>query len=70
MEVEVCVGKKVRTAAIKAVHAEDVRGAHLRGPADGDVGVGDGNDGRLPVPREGKPVEQIHSRDQSCELKL
>lgn len=53
--------KQVRTAAIKAVDSKDVSRTHLRGPADGHVVVGDGNDGRLPVSGEGKPAEQTHN---------
>lgn len=62
------IGKKVRTAAIEEVHPKDVSGAHSGGSANGYIGVGDGNDGWLPVPREGKPMVQIHSSENSFKL--
>lgn len=65
MEVVSCLSTKIRTAAIEAVHPKDVRGTHPGGSADGDIAVGDGKDGRHPVPREGEPVVQyIHRGDE------
>lgn len=62
------IGKKVRTAIIEAVHPKDVSSAHLSGSANGYIGVGDGNDGWLPVPGEGKPMVQIHNSENSFKL--
>lgn len=58
----------VRTAAIKAVHPKDVSRTHLVGPANDYIAVGDGNDGWPCVPREGKPMVQIHSSDKRFKL--
>lgn len=52
----------VLTASVETVHSQDVIETHLCGPANGDVGVGDGNDGWLVVPGEGKSVGQQQPR--------
>lgn len=49
------------SAFIKAVHPEDVSRAHLSGSPNGHIGVREGNNGWLSVPREGKP-SIVHDR--------
>lgn len=46
----------VHTAAVEPVHTKDVGAAHFGGPANGHVGIGDGNNGWLPILWEGIPV--------------
>lgn len=62
------MGKKVLTALIKEVHPSDVSRTHPPGPTNGYIFVRDGNDGWLSVPREVKPMVQIHSSNERFKL--
>lgn len=48
--------EEILTALVEAIHPEDVILTHLGGSSNLYVWVGDGNNGWLSVPREGKPA--------------
>lgn len=48
------------TASVETVHSQDVIGTHLCGSANRDIWIGNGKDGWLVVPGEGKSVGQKH----------
>lgn len=63
LSLTLCCSKAVEwtglhTASIEAVDSQDVHTAHLGGPPNLHVGVGNGNNGRLPICREGIPENQ------------
>ena len=62
------MGQRVHTAAIKTVHPQDVKTTHLLGHANGYIGVGDGNNGRLTVLGEGIPVVQTDSSEEEFKM--